>query len=119
MFFLNQSGASLAGVTFEAIDLDRFVTVTAVAETVSAPDHAVIACTGMTLDAILQTVFSVAYALVYCFIALLEKHLHVVLAHPLRLFHALAAFAYIELGHAVTFRGIGRCAHAKCSQQCE
>lgn len=106
-------------MTFETIDLDRFVTVTAFAETICTPDHAVIAQTSMTLDAILQAIFSVAYALVYCFIALLKKHTHVVLAHPLRLCHALAAFAYIELGHAVAFCGIRGCGQAECGQQRE
>jgi hypothetical protein len=92
-------------MAFKTIDLDRFVAVAALTKAVGAPDYTVISRAGVTLDAVLQTVLAVADALVHCFIALFEKHLHVVFAHPLGFFHALSAFADIKLGHTIAFRG--------------
>jgi hypothetical protein len=88
---------------------------TALTETVGTPNHAVVLGAGMALDAILQAIFPVAFALMHGLIALLQQHMHVVLAHPLRLFHALAALADVELGH----QGIGRPSGRSGKQQDE
>src|SRR3989304_5227743 len=99
-------------MTFETIDLDRLVSMTTFTETVSTPDHAVIARTGMTLDTVFQTVFFIAYSLLYRFIALVQEQVHLIYAHPLRIFYTLTALADIELGHNRT-----RCPDGRSGKQ--
>ncbi|OFZ66345.1 MAG: hypothetical protein A2V79_10145 [Betaproteobacteria bacterium RBG_16_56_24] len=88
-------------------------------ETVSTPDHAVIARTGMTLDTVFQTVLFIAYSLMHRFIALVQEQVHVIYAHPLRIFYTLTALADIELGHAVAFCSARSRAATENQQRCE
>jgi len=104
-------------MAFKAVYLYRLVAMAADTEAILSSNHAVVLQAGMAFDAILQALRLFAYALVYCFIALVQKYMHVVLAHPLRVFYTLPPFAYVELGHAVVFRGARRC-NATESHQC-
>lgn len=85
-------------MAFKAINFYCFIAMTPLAEAVIATDYSVITQTGMALDTVFQAVFFVTYAFVYRFIALVDEQMHVILAHPLRVFHTLTTPAYIELG---------------------
>src|SRR3989338_764254 len=87
-----------AGVALEAIYFHCFITMACHAKTVFARDHAIVLHAGMALDAILQTALFLAHALAHRFVALMLEQMHVVLAHPLHIFHALAALADVQLG---------------------
>ena len=68
------------------------------AKTVVARDHAVILGAGVAFDAILQAELLVAHTLAHRFVALMLEQVHMVLAHPLHIFHALTALADVRLG---------------------
>ena len=85
-------------MALEAIQLDRFVFVATDAEAVSARSHAVVLGAGMALDAGLQTVLLITDASTQGIVAAVLEQVHVVLAHPLRIFHALSALADVQLG---------------------
>jgi hypothetical protein len=90
-------------MTLEAIELHRHITVAALAKVLVGANHAVVFPAGMALDAAIETVFSGAYALVHCFVALMHEQFHVVPAHEvgaLDAFFALSSFDY-RLGDAV------------------
>ena len=95
-------------MTLEAIKFHCLIAMTTDAKTVIARNHAVILGAGMTFDAILETDLVVAYAFVNHFIALMRQQVHMILAHPLWFFYALATFADVKFGNSRTFRCIRR-----------
>jgi hypothetical protein len=100
--------STLAGVALKAVYLHGLVSMTTLTKTVSSPDHAVVLGACVTIDAVLQTEFFLAYAPVYRFVSLVQQHMHMILAHPLGILDTFPALADINLGHAIAFCGYGR-----------
>ena len=74
----------------------------ALAKILIAAYHAICLLAGVTFYAVLQTVFLGADTFMYCFVALMQKQLHVILTHEFRVFYALVALALFHswLRHA-------------------
>ena len=84
-------------MTLETIYLDCLEAMATHAKTIGSRYHTVVLGAGMAFDAIFQVVFTITYTLMYRLISLLQQYMHVIHAHPLRIFHAFTSLADVEL----------------------
>lgn len=118
----------LGRVAFETVDLDRGISMAALAKIFIAADDRIGLLAGMALDAVLKAVLGGANAFVHRLVALMHQELHMVLAHVVGVFDAALALAgfddrlrYAALlgGSRLRRPGRQRKTHPRCHEQRE